>query len=369
MGVRSSQPRGPGFHKTDGHLIKYFRDFSFGAGGGSAQPISPAGVSATGGSQVGSGGAGTGLEPGDGYAYHFFTASSTPGFNVTAVTGPGVIEYVLVAGGGGGGGYAEPPSGYWDGGAGTNTVLTSPSAPETKTAFGGGADGPQKNGGSGSGDNGSTPGIGLNPATPAPVIAAFPGYVPGTTQGFPGGGDSARAGGGGGAGEPGLGAGPGDKLTMGKGGDGISIDNNFLFTIPTDYGTPHPSQPGRWFGGGGGGAGGTPYSEGAGGVGGGGHGIVNPRSGVPVGDQQLSPGVSTDTRAAQNTGGGGGSHGTAPPVSTGRGGGGAGGIINGNLTVSATAYPITIGSGGSASPGPTPYGNGGSGIAIIRYLA
>ena len=33
MGARSSQSRGPGLNKTDGHLIEYFRQ-NFGAGGG-----------------------------------------------------------------------------------------------------------------------------------------------------------------------------------------------------------------------------------------------------------------------------------------------------------------------------------------------
>ena len=33
MGARSSQSRGPGLNKSDGHLLEYFRK-SFGAGGG-----------------------------------------------------------------------------------------------------------------------------------------------------------------------------------------------------------------------------------------------------------------------------------------------------------------------------------------------
>ena len=33
MGARSSQSKGPGLNKTDGHLLEYFRQ-NFGAGGG-----------------------------------------------------------------------------------------------------------------------------------------------------------------------------------------------------------------------------------------------------------------------------------------------------------------------------------------------
>ena len=51
MGARSSQSRGPGLNKSDGHLLEYFRQ-TFGAGGGAdsgptAVPDVP--MSATGG--------------------------------------------------------------------------------------------------------------------------------------------------------------------------------------------------------------------------------------------------------------------------------------------------------------------------------
>ena len=49
MGVRSSQPRSPNLNKTDGHLLKYFRN-AFGAGGGGTNYVAPiSGLSASGG--------------------------------------------------------------------------------------------------------------------------------------------------------------------------------------------------------------------------------------------------------------------------------------------------------------------------------
>ena len=130
MGARSSQPRSPNLNKTDGHLIEYFRN-TFIEGGGGTNPKGLSGVTATGGNQSLT----NGLEI-DGYKYHFFTASATPGFAVSGVTGSGEIEYLVIAGGGGAGGYDGE---HWDGGRGDNSVLTSPSSPQTVTAYGGGA--------------------------------------------------------------------------------------------------------------------------------------------------------------------------------------------------------------------------------------
>ena len=50
MGARSSQSRGPGLNKSDGHLLEYFRQ-AFGAGGGgtNAPPGAQSGLTATGG--------------------------------------------------------------------------------------------------------------------------------------------------------------------------------------------------------------------------------------------------------------------------------------------------------------------------------
>ena len=52
MGARSSQSRGPGLNKSDGHLLQYFRN-NFGAGGGGTTftpetgPIAATGVGKT----------------------------------------------------------------------------------------------------------------------------------------------------------------------------------------------------------------------------------------------------------------------------------------------------------------------------------
>ena len=50
MGARSSQSRGPGLNKSDGHLLEYFRQ-NFGAGGGGTEfvPPPPSGMTASGG--------------------------------------------------------------------------------------------------------------------------------------------------------------------------------------------------------------------------------------------------------------------------------------------------------------------------------
>ena len=364
MGARSSQSRGPGLNKTDGHLIEYFRN-NFGAGGGGTNALKPAGVTATGGNQ----------SPADGllvegYRYHFFTASATPGFVVTEVSGGhGEIEYLVVAGGGGAGGY---DGSYWNGGRGTNSVLTSPLSPETVTSYGGGAGlysgNSNRPGGSGGGSPPVTVGYGYNPSTPPGVLSPIPLTYPYPfTQGFPSGAPIGGGGGAGQAGQPGNPADhPGSIQTVGKGGDGLVAFGGA--NIPTDYGTTGPT-PGRWFAGGGGSGGGTPFIEGPGGAGGGGHGICSPKSGQPE-PSRSDPGAPTnvaDSSGSDNTGGGGGGLGTSPPVSTASGGGGAGGFMTGTIFSSASpgAYPITIGGGGT---GDVSKAVGGSGIVIIRYV-
>ena len=50
MGARSSQSRGPGLNKTDGHLLEYFRQtFAGGGGGTNFVPVPPSGLTASGG--------------------------------------------------------------------------------------------------------------------------------------------------------------------------------------------------------------------------------------------------------------------------------------------------------------------------------
>ena len=117
MGVRSSQSRGPGLNKTDGHLLEYFRQ-NFGAGGGGTNPTpAPQGLTATGGviSDYNDGGTI--------YRAHIFTSSGE--FDVTAPGGYGdTVEYLVVAGGGGGGVGGGGNAGGGGGGGGLRTNLT-----------------------------------------------------------------------------------------------------------------------------------------------------------------------------------------------------------------------------------------------------
>ena len=100
MGTRSTDrsPKGFGINKVlDGKLLEFFNTKR--TGGGTNAPIP---FSATGG---------TTSEPGNGYKYHFFTASGD--FIVSQSLAS--IEYLVVAGGGAGGNY---PSGNSGGGGG-----------------------------------------------------------------------------------------------------------------------------------------------------------------------------------------------------------------------------------------------------------
>jgi len=189
---------------------------------------------------------GTITTPGDGYKYHFFTSSQE--FIVSGYSNLS-IEYLIVGGGGGGGigGFAGSGGGgaggfvpgsttvsgpvignpytITVGDGGTGNTNGSPSTAFGKTAYGGGAGDdtagePGGSGGGGTSYSAFVGGYGLNPSTPARVIASFPQYVPGTTQGYPGGtgaGGSAAGygGGGGGAGQAGS---PGPSLATGGNG-------------------------------------------------------------------------------------------------------------------------------------------------------
>ena len=281
---------------------------------------------------------GTTSEPGNGYKYHFFTSSSTPGFE--ALQGEETVEYLII-GGGGGGGSTPDFSGCGGGGAGgflTGSVLVSPgtypivvgaggaaqpgtkglsgldssiSFPSSLVAAGGGGGGGRSSasdvGGSGGGAGGyDPPFIGSAGNQYSPISPLFPAPAPG--QGNPGGNSQPRAaGGGGGAGAAGSNAPPSEA--GGPGGNGLTgftLDTG----IPPSYGTPGPTA-GRWFSGGGGG------------------------------------GFSPDGVSPLGPAGGGGA-----------GGGGAGGGVAGTTN--------TGGGGGGANVAGTG-GAGGSGIVIIRY--
>ena len=320
--------------RSSGNPRASFRDRFLGTGNRASNAVQT--FAATGG---------TILTPGDGYKYHYFTASGT--FDVSNVTGSGQVEYLVVAGGGGGGVdyFQNAPRLGCGGGAGglrtnfpgiidaASNPLTSISflvgvGPYTITVGAGGAAGTtatfQVAGVQGSPSTFSTitstgggGGAGHNPGPSGPIGAPGTpggsgggsdpstnvGNTPPTSppQGNPGGVSDAFSGsGGGGAGARGFNApttGFGNSVSEpGAGGIGVAFPQ-----LPASYGTPGPT-PGRWFAGGGGGA---PQNA-AGGSGGGGSGNATP--------------------GATNTGGGGGG-----------------------------AFQTTAGSGGP-------------GIVIIRYL-
>jgi len=273
---------------------------------------------------------GTILTPGDGNRYHVFTSlgelttsQSIDNVSVMMVGGGGAGGGRL-GGGGGAGGYLFIPgitlyAGDYTatvGGGGNAVPVTYPNsasvrAPNTTfhtyTAYGGGG-GSSDNGGSaatgGSGGGGATnvggpAKPGLNPSTPAPIIASdFPGesHPYAFTQGYAGG-----------PGTPGGGGGAGGNAPPANRNGGIGVAAGL--TLPPAYGTPGPT-PGRWFGGGGGGCG-YPSSAGTGGVGGGGAGSPN------------SPSTTPGIAGTDNTGGGGGAGGQ----SSGTSGSGGSGIV------------------------------------------
>jgi hypothetical protein len=278
---------------------------------------------------------GTILTPGDGNIYHVFTStgqftSTLPISNASVMmVGGGGAGGGRLGGGGGAGGYLFIPgitiaSGTYlatVGGGGNAVPVTFPNsasvrAPNTTfltyTAYGGGG-GSSDNGGSattgGSGGGGAENAggsfkPGLNPSTPAPIIASdFPGesHPYAFTQGYAGGPGAPSGGGGAGGNAP-----AGDR----NGGVGVAAG----LTLPPAYGTPGPS-PGRWFGGGGGGSG-FPATPGAGGSGGGGAGSAS------------SPGSTPGVSGTDNTGGGGGGGYTG-----GTSGAGGSGIV-------VVAYPL-----------------------------
>jgi hypothetical protein len=296
-----------------------------GFGGGFARFKSAAGyISASGGTKITSGN----------YYIHVFTASNSPGFDISELGG-GKAEVLVVAGGGGGG------SGGGGAGGLVNTPITftatGPYPITVGTGGNSGNDGPTVQIGTNGGDSWIGPsGSKITPATGggaagvtdgAPTIGnpggsgggagvAGPDQQPGGTgipgQGYPGGsaypyvGGNSLAGGGGGAGGAGENANPPSvpaPRTAGAGGDGLPIS-----WMPASYGTPGPT-PGRWFAGGGGG-GTWGNTGGAGGAGGGGNGG--------------SPSPINGGNGTVNTGGAGGGAGYPP---WGVGGTGGPGIV------------------------------------------
>ena len=159
-----------------------------------------------------------------------------------------------------------------------------------------------ENGGSGGGgDYNSIPaGYGFNPTTPAPILSD-PRYVPGDTQGMPGGDGAQGTGqiGGGGGGAGGAGVGGSSGFT---GGNGVRIPTTW-HTPTINIGAPGPN--GLWYCcGGGGGARYSPGSFGSGGYGGGGPG--NSGGDGTAGTTNSGGGGGGISRADGNSGGSGG---------------------------------------------------------------
>jgi len=346
MGARSSQSRGPGLNKSDGHLLEYFRQ-AFGAGGGanSGPTDAPAGLTATGGviSDY--------TDPGTGNIYraHIYTSSGT--WDVTAVGSFGSeVDFLLVGGGGGGGN-----SNGGGGGAGavhyrtSQPISTSPGS--YVITIGGGATGEKYD---------------TQPhQTTTGTASAIPGF-PISAAGGGAGGNGAGPG----PWSPGVGGGSGGGGATNSGGAGTGSGDDFPGSAPfvspangwgNNGGTGSPPV-GLGAGGGGAGSAGRPHSDGT--------------YRAAGGDGILIPAVSMAGYELKIAGGGGGG-GPAP-------GGTSGGAAQnaptsaqyGGAEVKSAANPAPgnhgrAGTGGGGGGGGTQPisdgGTGGSGLAVIRY--
>ena len=272
-----------------GNIRSAFDDFYARTGTDAAGPNAVSPMVASGGTKIST----------SNHFIHVFTASSSPGFDITSL-GPGTVEVLVVAGGGGSGGGGGGAGGLVN--SPYTFATTGPNAIVIGAGGNGGNDGPTVQMGSNGGESYIGPsGAKIKPAsgggaggiTDAPPASGNPGGSGGgqaaqtpasggtgvSGQGNPGGtayaygAGNANAAGGGGAGAAGTpGSNPSDSppRSGGPGGVGAAIP-----WMPSDYGTTGPS-PGRWFaGGGGGGCWGT--NPGQGGAGGGGNG-GNPSS-------------------------------------------------------------------------------------------
>ncbi len=352
------------------------------AGGGTAW--TPSGITATGGTKE------TGITSPDGtpYTYHYFPGSphgpnshQPYPFDVTAVTGPGEVEYLLIGGGGVGSNSANPPGTHnGSGGGGAGGMLCNwvgpnaldsrpnfpirPNTPGTQTATvqdyaflvgrGGGGKNPTDcngltttafgytayGGGAGAADegltvqNGASGGGGAGPGpNPNPNPGEAGEATPGPSAQGTDGGAGGPLGGGGGGGFDDVGGVPSGPW----GGEGKAFPetgqpNTGYFMVPNSWGTPAtapvaPTNPNtRWFCGGGGG--GRPPS---------------PSFGPPASPTYTNMGSGTLGNSGSDDDNG--HNGEFGGNATGGGGGGAGG-----------------GSGQSYG------GQGGPGLIIVRYI-
>jgi hypothetical protein len=269
--------------------------------------------------------------------YHTFPFTST--FTPTAAIS---ADYLVIAGGGSGGCFT-PAVGYQFGNVGVNSSFSG-SGISTVTASGGGR-GARFSGSTGGGDGGSGGGGGTGNTTAWPAGAASPsGQGNAGGIGLTGAGGNWESGGGGGAGAVGF------AYNVSNGGGGIGLNTNSAWANATFTGVS------GYYAGGGGRGTGYVQPGGAGGLGGGG-------AGSSFGGNGVAGTVNT------GGGGGGGDEGTGASA----GGGGAGGYltsIGGSpLSLTTSAYTVTVGAGGAAvgGGGTGTSGAGGSGLVIVRY--
>ena len=350
MGARSSQSRGPGLNKSDGHLIEYSRDV-FGAGGGGS--LSPQGtVEASGGTEY---------VPGDGYRYHKFITDDN-----FVVTKGGIIDILVVAGGGSGGNYYGAGGGGGGVAHGVNVPITPGSYPASI-----GTGGARQSTASDVGNAGNNSAFGA----PGSPIAGQPDYILAKGGGAGGHGYQTADGGAGGSGGGDSG---GDSPPYG--GPATQPGTN-PSPFVTDYGFPGgwSSPTGGYAPAGGGGAGqqGVNITGNDSGGGNGGDGVVI--AGFPysnVGLSSYSVGITTIMSPSNNHYGGGGAASlystAAGPDRMGWGGLGGGGYGNlaGNRPLPGADY---LGGGGGGVHPPRGFtgatGKGGDGIVLVRYLA
>ena len=357
MGARSSQSRGPGLNKSDGHLLEYYRD-AFGAGGGGTNFV-PAGFQASGGNATN-----TYTAPdGNQYKAHIFTSSGS--FVVDTADGGETVDYLIIAGGGGGGAWVG-------GGGGAGGVISShPDYPAPKRSSSqpvSVAGGPYAvvigGGGTGWHQTGEGPGNVSETGTPGVDSTVFSKRAAGGGMGGDWAVDQREQGGsGGGAGYP----------SANTGADG----NQYAPTSPAFPGpAPNQGNPGgdantpALSTGGGGGAGAAGQDASGTNSGDGGIGVQITIAGAPT--------YTGTGRGAQNpgpgeymwyAGGGGGGHHNASPSTFGNGGigGASNGAQAGGTALNATDNCGGGGGGSGGSGGGGHGGNGGSGIVIIRY--
>jgi hypothetical protein len=332
MGARSSRNTTQN-NRSDGHLLEYFRNTFLRGGGGTNAPLPLPGITATGGviSDYTSGPAV--------YRAHVFTSTGT--FSVSAATGTGLVEYLVVAGGGGAG--ADQGGGGGAGGLRTNlsghplagSAFQVSSSPGSYTVTIGA-------GGKGS----STPGYNSTQGEMSEFYLT-PASYPSTQR------IRAVGGGLGGGIQPPVSGGPGGSgggggYVTGTGGSGNSPDPNHPQRQGYD-GEP-ASAFGPGYGGGGGGAGGAGASD-TGGV-----GVQVTIAGPPTtsGVGALNPGPGEYQWFA---GGGAGRDGSP---------GGSGGGTTSQPTMNGV-YATGGGGGAYGTTSNQIAGSGGSGIVVVRY--